>query len=101
MKTRQPRRTQSQWAQIIEQQSQSGLTIRAFCDQNDIGFASFGKWKRRLANETPREMATPAFQPIAIEESVGGKSPDYDKTSVTLTLGSHITLSIQSAALSS
>ena len=48
MKTRQPRRTKTQWTEIIEQQSQSGQTIRTFCKENDIGLASFGKWKQKL-----------------------------------------------------
>lgn len=100
MKTRHPRRTPSQWARIIEQQAQSGQTIRAFCEQNDIALASFGKWKQRLTRESTGDTnkpVEPAFQPVVIGSS-GDNHPASDATRVTLTLGSHITLTIQSNA---
>ena len=101
MKTRHPRRSRAEWAEIIEQQSQSGLTIRAFCEQNTIGLASFGKWKQRLTKERPANAASPVFEPVVIDDSQDDHLPRMDSTSVTLTLGSNITLTIQSHDLSS
>ena len=53
MNTRKQRRTRAQWAEIIERQSHSGQTIRDFCETNDVGLASFGKWKQKLTSESP------------------------------------------------
>ena len=95
MKRRHPRRLRSEWAEIIEQQSQSDLTVRAFCEQNDVGLASFVKWKQRLTAEPQANTASPMFEPIVIDKLQDNRSPRMDTTSVTLNLGSNITLTIQ------
>ena len=35
------RRTKAQWLQIFEEQRDSGLTIKAFCERNDIHLQTF------------------------------------------------------------
>lgn len=96
MKTRHPRRSRAEWAEIIEQQSQSGLTIRSFCEQNDIALASFGKWKHRLKKDPATNETGPMFEPVVIDESQDSHSPKIGSSSVTLTLGANITLTIRS-----
>ena len=97
MRRMRQRRSQQQWAEIVEQQSVSEQSIEAFCEANDIGLASFGKWKRRILNgDLPSQGSTPgAFKPmqlVAATESGVAATPD---TTITLSLGPHITLKIE------
>lgn len=41
------RRSPAQWHQLIEAQSCSGLSQRAFCEQKQISYASFGYWRKK------------------------------------------------------
>ena len=43
------RRSQSEWQQLTNEQATSGLSIKAFCSRNDIPYASFSNWRRRLS----------------------------------------------------
>lgn len=43
------RRNPEQWQELIHSQQQSGLSARAFCEQGDIGYASFCNWRKRLS----------------------------------------------------
>ena len=43
------------WQQVIDQQGQSGLSIKAFCAQQNISAPSFYQWKSKLqARNQPR-----------------------------------------------
>ena len=97
MTTHKPRRTRAQWVQIIEQQNQSGQTIRAFCKENDIGLASFGKWKQKLAKENSEDAdhSKPMFRPVSVSKPDEVKTSTIEQTTVTLTFGSNVTLTIQ------
>ena len=99
MKRRHPRRLRSEWVEIIEQQSQSGLTVRAFCEQNDVGLASFVKWKQQLTTKPQANTAGSMFEPIVINNSQSNRSPRMDTTCITLNLGPNITLTIQTNGL--
>ena len=94
------RRSAEQWSAIIEQQAQSGLPIKVFCEEQNLGFSTFSKWKRKLqqnpgVERKPRARATPAFEPVEIlpENSVQSKPA----TRITLALDDGITLSIERA----
>ena len=90
-----PRLTREQWADLIEQQNQSDLSIEAFCQEQDIGFASFGKWKRRLSDTTTKESGFKAMHvespPIAATEP--------DPATITLSIGTSMTLTIVQTSL--
>lgn len=45
------RRTRQQWQTIINQFSESGLSAPKFCEQNNISYASFSKWRSTLKLE--------------------------------------------------
>jgi hypothetical protein len=45
------RRDASQWRALIEQQSESGLSVRAFCQQQALNEVSFYAWRRRLRDQ--------------------------------------------------
>ena len=42
------RRNKAEWQRLIDEQTASGLTQKAFCEQADIPVATFGYWKRKL-----------------------------------------------------
>ena len=90
MRKMRPRLTREQWAVLIEQQSQSGLSIEAFCQEQDIGFASFGKWKRRLGSPIAKASDFKAIRvasaPVAATES--------EPATITLSIGTSMTLTI-------
>ena len=60
------RRSREEWQRLIHEQTESGLTQRAFCRANAISLASFRNWKRRLAAEEPGE---PWFELGALDEA--------------------------------
>ena len=45
------------WGKLIAQQEQSGLSIRAFCQQNGTSEYSFYHWRKRLAEQLPMKFA--------------------------------------------
>lgn len=58
------------WADRLQRQPQSGLSITRFCLSEGVSPISFHSWKRRLrdrdASHTPSiPNATPAFLPVA------------------------------------
>ncbi|MEX0652485.1 MAG: transposase [Phycisphaeraceae bacterium] len=48
---RRQRRDASQWRALIEQHRDSGLSVRAFCQQHSLNEASFYAWRRRLRDQ--------------------------------------------------
>ncbi len=93
------RRTREQWAQIIELHENSGQTIEAFCTANDIGLASFSKWKNRFLKRSPASCDTSAqsdFHSVQLVESEPRPLTQTDNTTITLSLGANITLTIES-----
>ena len=45
------RRSEGAWREIVERQSQSGLSVKAFCERESIKAASFYGWRSRLHGE--------------------------------------------------
>jgi len=56
------RRSKHEWQRLIEEQTASGLTQKAFCAQAGISVATFGYWRRKLRDEgacpTDKPMST-------------------------------------------
>ncbi len=48
-----PRRTPAQWQQLIDEFSNSPLTVAEFCRANTISQASFYKWRSKLSASKP------------------------------------------------
>ena len=44
------RLTPEQWQQIIDQQTESGLSQKRFCQSRSISLSSFTNWKRKLSS---------------------------------------------------
>jgi hypothetical protein len=45
------------WCKLIEQQEQSGVSVRAFCQQHGTSEYSFYHWRKRLAARLPMKFA--------------------------------------------
>jgi transposase-like protein len=45
------------WRELIAQQEQSGLSVRAFCQQRRTNEHSFYQWRKRLAERLPVKFA--------------------------------------------
>lgn len=45
------------WWQLIAQQEQSGLSVRAFCEQHRANEHSFYQWRKRLSQQLPVKFA--------------------------------------------
>lgn len=52
MQTHRKRLSRPQWQDIIDQQHQSGEPARAWCAANDVGYASFMKWRKQLRDDS-------------------------------------------------
>jgi putative transposase len=43
------RRSTTQWREILQQFSDSGLSATAFCKRNEISYGTFVRWRHKLA----------------------------------------------------
>ncbi len=59
MSNKRKRRDRYSWQQLVEQQAQSGLNAAQFCREQDVRYASFMNWRKRLSVETVRTETTP------------------------------------------
>ena len=46
-----PRRTPDQWQALVAQWQRSGQSMTRFCEEQNIGYASFCHWRKRLADD--------------------------------------------------
>jgi len=92
MSERRPRLTRDQWAVHVTQQSQSALSVVAYCQQHDLSDKTFSKWKYRLRDQPLQAARTDAvFTPVRIEPPPTQTVPN---PTVTLSLGNGMVLSI-------
>lgn len=54
------RRGESEWREIVQRQTQSGLSVLAFCELEGIKSASLYGWRSRLREEPRLVRAVPA-----------------------------------------
>jgi len=55
-------RSADAWRSFVHEQQRSGLSARAFCEANALGYASFINWRRRLDEpQTPDRSASASF----------------------------------------
>ena len=87
-----PRRSREQWQEIVHNQTQSGLSVQDFCQQNGIGYASFHKWRNRFsakASISPSGNAGPGF--IDLSNLSDAQQPGWH---ITLKLGDGMELQL-------
>lgn len=98
-KQHRPRRSASQWHQIVEAQQGSGLSAPKFCQEKQISYPSFMNWKKKLTGSRAKaDKKLPAFieltpQPDTTSPEIVG-SQDSQPLSIELDLGAGIQLRI-------
>lgn len=65
MSTKRIHHDQSHWQQLVEQQAKSGLSGAAFCRQQDIRYANFMSWRKKL--QMPKTISEGSEQSAFIE----------------------------------
>ena len=90
----QKRRTPEQWQQLVEQWKDSGLPATRFCNINEVGYASFCNWRKRLAEVAPQPATVTTSEPAFIDLSTlssSGPTPGAG-WSIVLSLGNGVEL---------
>jgi len=84
---RRARRSSDEWKKLMEAFGQSDLTAPAFCDQHELGYSTFTKWRRNLS-KPPEAIGE---SPLIELTSLPSRSRHWD---VELELGSGVVLRI-------
>ena len=103
---RQPRRSASEWSELIARQAASGLSQRDFCDTEGLAVSTFTYWKRKLGKGSvpkPRlDADRPLFTPVLglpdSAEASGQDAPARSAWSIDLDLGDGLRLTIRRKA---
>ena len=88
------RRSPEQWQAVVDDYVASGLSGTQFCQQNEVQYASFCKWRQRLLStpEKPEKNDTPAFVDFSALNGTRGSS-----WHITLKLGNGVELVLRQA----
>ena len=85
------RRSESEWRALIEDFEQSALSAKMFCEQENIAYASFLNWKRRLADGDAGTVSAPSFVDLS---ALTGADP-MGRWRVELDLGNGMVLRLE------
>ena len=95
-------RTEAQWQAVISQQANSGLSVKNFCEDNDVTLRGFYAARKRLADRPSEQAAiiTPRDQPHFVElkqtQSSLNLSPETgEHWAVELQIGDNIVLRVR------
>ena len=96
-KARRRRRTQGQWATLLAEQGESGLTQRAFCRSRGLSVSAFYNAKSRAKAPAPvvEERSEGEFIAVSVDPHAG--FPVSERWDVELTLGRGVVLRVRSA----
>ena len=64
-----PQQLRSVWANHIQQHHESGLTGKAYCEQNNLNYDQFGYWKKRIkdqSNQHAEQSRQAKFTPVTV-----------------------------------
>jgi hypothetical protein len=65
----------SKWADLVHDQQASGLTIKAWCDQNNVSFHAYNYWKHILKEEYVNSIL-PEIVPLSKPEVIPAQETD-------------------------
>lgn len=71
----------NEWATRFSDQKASGLTVKEWCDQNDLSIHTYNYWKRALKEELASQVP-PDIVPIMIPESSASLAPIESNDSI-------------------
>lgn len=89
-------RSREQWQIIIDDFAHSSLSAPAYCQQNNIPYGSFAKWRPKLSalsNQSERSLASPAF----LDLSTLSPADNTAAWHITLKLGNGVELVLSQA----
>lgn len=90
------RRSRTQWAELIELQPGSGLSIPKFCEKAGVSYQCFMAWRKKLSAPESQATKSPAF--VELTASGNGTDPERSVSTsqwqVELDLGHGIQLRI-------
>lgn len=74
------RRTQREWAELVARFRQSGLTLKAFAERENLSLGSLQRWNRRLGGEAQCDFidVTPQTPPTPNGSSQAGSDWDLE-----------------------
>ena len=85
-------RTPEQWQALVDQQHDSGLSAPQFCKQENIGYASFCNWRKRLLNQ-PASAASDSGEAGFLDlSSLMGAAQSGPGWNIVLSLGNGVEL---------
>jgi putative transposase len=85
-----PRRTPEQWTASVTDFLESGLSAPNFCKQQNISYASFSKWRQRLATKN-LDQVRDNDQPASFID-VSAQVNESTHWNITLNLGNGVEL---------
>ena len=90
--TRRPRKTRSQWRAIIMEFTQSDSPARVFCENHDLAYGTFAKWRHRFTKPAQQKA-----EPSRLIELIQPASPQPEAQywQVELELGNSMTLRLR------
>ncbi len=94
MMTQRKRHTHSEWQTIVQQQAASGEPARRWCQANEVGYASFMKWRKQLRDELNPQPAQPAFVELTQPQPQPVSANDANAWVVELALAPGVVLRI-------
>lgn len=71
----------NEWATRFSDQKASGLTVKEWCDQNDLSIHTYNYWKHALKEELASQVL-PDIVPIMIPESSASLAPIESNDSI-------------------
>ena len=95
-KTRQPRRSREEWARLILEQAESGLSQRAFCQSRHLSVSTFCHAKRRGVATARAGVARIEgdFVPVVFDTDMS--EPATQRWDIELALGAGVVLRMRS-----
>ena len=94
-------RSDSQWREILAQQTASGMSIKDFCEQNDVTVSGFYAARKRLELQLPDQPLSDAEQQqpvfVALEPSLTTEENPAQNSqwAVELQIGANIILRVR------
>ena len=86
-------RTPEQWQALVDQHRDSGLSASQFCKQENIGYASFCNWRKRLSASSIKESPESGKAGFLDLSSLMGNSPSSGPSwNIVLSLGNGVEL---------
>lgn len=93
MATTRTYRSRDQWQSIISDFTASGLSGAAFCSQNNLPYASFAKWRSRLASDRASDLqSNHAAEASFLDLSALSSDSQSGHWNITLKLGNGVEL---------